>query len=79
MSDSIKVYQNGDHDSALESFRTDGTRKLTGDIREAIRGMQQVESQQLAAESSLCVGETMRTELRVIGLSGVIVLITLVL
>jgi hypothetical protein len=41
--------------------------------------MEEVESQQLAAESSLCVAETMRTELKVIGLSGVILLITLVL
>jgi CHASE3 domain sensor protein len=79
MSDSIKVYQRGDHDSALDNFRTGETRELTGDIREAIRGMEEVESQQLAAESSLCAGETMRTELEAIGLSGVILLIALVL
>jgi CHASE3 domain sensor protein len=79
MSNSIKLYQKGERDSALESSRTGETRELTGDIREAIRGMGEVESQQLATESSLCVGETMRTELKVIGLSGVVLLIALVL
>jgi CHASE3 domain sensor protein len=32
MSDSIEVYQKGDHDSALENFRNGETRELTGDI-----------------------------------------------
>jgi hypothetical protein len=52
MSESIEVYQKGDHDSALESFRIVETRERTGGIREAISGMDDAESEQRAARSA---------------------------
>jgi PAS domain S-box-containing protein len=75
MSNSIEIYQKGDHDSALQGFRTGETRELTGDIREAIRGMEEAENEQLAARSA----EATRTEFKllIVELLGVILLIAL--
>lgn len=73
MSDSLDLDQKGDHDSALDSFRNGETREFTGDIREAIRGMDEAESELLAARSA----EAARAEF-VVGLLGVILLIAIV-
>jgi PAS domain S-box-containing protein len=75
MSDSIAVYQKGDRNSAIDNFRTGETRQLTGDIREAIRGMEDSENEQLAARSA----EATRTEFKllIVELLGVILLIAL--
>jgi PAS domain S-box-containing protein len=75
MSNSIEVYQKGDHDNAIESFRNGETRELTGDVREAIRWMEDAENQQLAVRSA----EATRTEFKllIVELLGVILLIAL--
>jgi PAS domain S-box-containing protein len=75
MNDSIQVYNAGDHDSALESLRNGEARELTGEIREAIRGMDDTQSQQLAARSA----EATRTEFKlvVVELLGVVLLVAL--
>ena len=75
MADSIRFYQAGEHETALRSFRDGEARELTGQIREAVRGIDEAESERLAARSA----EATRNELRllVVELLGVILLITL--
>jgi signal transduction histidine kinase/CHASE3 domain sensor protein/FixJ family two-component response regulator len=73
--DSILRYEAGDNAGALESFRNGEARELTGKIREAVRRMDQAESERLAVRS----GEAARADLRllIVDLIGIALIIGL--
>jgi PAS domain S-box-containing protein len=62
LSDGIRLYQAGERDGVLESFRNGETRELTGKIREAVHRMDEAESARLAVRS----GEATRADLQLL-------------